>query len=357
MTAQRTCGIAGAGIVGRLTGFMLARRGWKVTLFDEGDLACSNTASSTAAGMIAPYCELEYAEPLIARLGAEALAIYDEFLPLLEPVHYTKNGSVVVAHPQDKGELERLVRSVENYTNEQVMRRVAGADLRALEPELDDAFMDGLYFPLEGEVDSRGLLLALGRWLQENAALNLGVHVRRADARCIETDGGSYTFDVVVDARGLKGKTQMPALRGVRGEVVRLHAPEVTLNRPVRMMHPRYPIYIVPRPGGNIVIGATSIEDEDLSPISVRGALELLSAAYSLNSAFSEARIVETITHCRPALTDNLPKIRYADGLVRVNGLYRHGYLLSPKVAALAVSLIEEGKPDPAFGELYEEGQ
>jgi len=132
-------------------------------------------------------------------------------------------------------------------------------------------------------------------------------------------------------------------VRGVRGEVVRVHSPELALSRPIRLLHPRYPIYIAPKPDGVYVIGATQIESEDTSPTSVRSALELLSALYSVHPAFGEARILEMVTQCRPALPDNLPEIRWDGGrLIRINGLYRHGYLMAPAVMDAALGLLHQ---------------
>jgi glycine oxidase len=123
--------------------------------------------------------------------------------------------------------------------------------------------------------------------------------------------------------------------------VIRVHTPDVVLNRPVRLLHPRYPIYIAPKPDGNFVIGATQIETEDSSPISVRSALELLSALYSVHPVFGEARIIEMASQCRPALPDNLPEIRWdGDKLIQVNGLFRHGFLIAPAVADAVMTLI-----------------
>ena len=111
-------------------------------------------------------------------------------------------------------------------------------------------------------------------------------------------------------------------------------------------MHPRYCIYIVPRENNHYLIGATNLESEDFSPISIRSALELLSACYSVNSSFSEARIIEMNVQCRPAFPDNNPKIiiHREEGLIRANGLYRHGYLISPKLSAVLLNKIEGPK-------------
>ena len=83
---------------------------------------------------------------------------------------------------------------------------------------------------------------------------------------------------------------------------------EIVLSRPVRLIHPRWPLYIIPRAGNQFMIGATSIERED-DGVSVRSALELLSAAYAVHPAFGEARIVEIGSGLRPAFPDNLPRI------------------------------------------------
>jgi glycine oxidase len=142
-------------------------------------------------------------------------------------------------------------------------------------------------------------------------------------------------------------------LRGIRGEVIRLYAPEVKLRRPTRLIHPRYPIYIAPKEDDVYVVGATEIESEDLSPMSVRSAMELLSATYTVHSGFAEARILEMATQCRPTLKDNLPEI-YLDqtsnqaSLMMINGLYRHGFLISPAILDCALELLSTGNSNTA---------
>jgi len=121
-----------------------------------------------------------------------------------------------------------------------------------------------------------------------------------------------------------------------------LFAPEVNLQRPVRLMHPRYPLYIAPKQDHVYVIGATEIESDDTSEASVRSTLELLSAAYSLHSGFAEARILEINTQLRPALKNNLPGIRrIGDKCLQINGLYRHGFLIAPAMLDAVLALVQ----------------
>ena len=131
----------------------------------------------------------------------------------------------------------------------------------------------------------------------------------------------------------------------MRGEVVRLYAPDVTLQRPTRLVHPRYPIYLAPKQDHVFVIGATEIESDDLSPASVRSTLELLSAAYAVHPGFAEARILEIRTQCRPTLPDNLPAIRQPQPRVlEVNGMYRHGFMISPAMLDVTLEILNTGQ-------------
>jgi glycine oxidase len=148
----------------------------------------------------------------------------------------------------------------------------------------------------------------------------------------------------VFDCRGLGAKAQWPGIRGVRGEVVRLHAPGVRLRRPTRLIHPRHPIYIAPKPDDLFVVGATEIETEDVSPATVRSTLELLSAAYTVDPAFGEARIVEISAQARPTLPDNLPLLEVmAPRRLRINGLYRHGFLIAPALLDATLQWMDHG--------------
>jgi glycine oxidase len=142
--------------------------------------------------------------------------------------------------------------------------------------------------------------------------------------------------DIVVDCRGLAARDALADLRGVRGEMLVVRSCELHLARAVRVLHPRLPVYIVPRADGLFMVGATMIESEHRGPVSVRSAVELMNAAFTLHPAFGEAEIVELGAELRPAFPDNLPQVR-RDGphgrIVRANGLFRHGFLLAPWLA------------------------
>jgi glycine oxidase len=128
----------------------------------------------------------------------------------------------------------------------------------------------------------------------------------------------------------------------------------VKLRRPTRLIHPRYPIYIAPKENDIYVVGATEIESDDLSEMSVRSAMELLSAVYTVHSGFAEARILEMATQCRPTLKNNLPEIRTQQNkgladLIMINGLYRHGFMIAPAVLDCTLQLLERGESATAL--------
>ncbi|MCH2175353.1 MAG: glycine oxidase ThiO [Lentisphaeria bacterium] len=339
----KSVAVVGAGIVGRLTSYLLAKKGYSVTLFDRNEPSGNGSCSYVGAGMLAPYCELETAELEVTAAGIEGIHRWQEIISTLpKPVFFQQTGSLVVAHPNDMRELDRLEREVQAaQPPSDAMQRVSTKEIIALEPEMTQGFHTGLYFPNEAQISNRDILVALDAGIQQMGVVTrYGCEIETLEAGRLN-NGTLWQGDYVIDCRGMGAKQDLTDFRGVRGELIRLHAPEVQLNRPVRIMHPRYPIYIVPRPNHHYILGATMIESDDMSPISLRSSMELLSAAYAVHTGFAEARVLENLVHCRPAFQDNLPKLICEDGILRINGLHRHGFLLTPSVVDAAIHQLE----------------
>ncbi len=350
-----TVAIVGSGLLGRMLGVQLDRAGYSVSLFDRDQKDGRGSCSYVAAGMLAPTCELDSSEAEIGEMGQRSLRQWPRFLEKLpSKVFFQEQGSLVVAHRLDRGELSLLQGRVRGRIHdESLIRNVSGKELGELEPDLEDRFSEGLFFPREGQVDNRGLLQVLTETiLSRGLEWISGVAVDQISPGEISFGGEKRRFDWVVDCRGLGAKTDIPELRGVRGELIRVSAPEVSIRRPVRILHPRYSIYLVPRPENVVVIGATSIESEDLSPISIQSTMELLSAAYAVHPGFAEARVLETIVGCRPSFPDHRPRMYYQQGLMRLNGLYRHGFLIAPWVVEMACHALKQGEPSAEAREL-----
>jgi glycine oxidase len=346
MTFSRPSSVVlGAGLMGRLLAWQLARAGHAVAVHEAGGADAQGSPARIAAAMLAPLAESAITEPSVVEMGRHALTRWPELLAQLsQPVFFQQAGTLILWHRQDAAEATRFGKLLHN-TNHKIpdLPKVQSLDavgVSQLEPSLGTRFAHGLYLPGEGQLDNRQLLAAL---LHELQMLGVALHWNSPRAPQDFRPGESGQPDWVFDCRGLGAQTEWKQLRGVRGEVARIHAPEVTLSRPTRLIHPRYPIYIAPKQDHVFVIGATEIESDDLSPPSVRSTLELLSAAYSVHSGFAEARILEIATQCRPTLPDNLPAIRQlAPRTLQINGLYRHGFMISPAVLDAVLELVQE---------------
>jgi glycine oxidase len=316
--------IIGAGIAGAWQALLFAQAGHAVILHERSDAGMTESTSHWAGGMLAPWCEAEASEPVITRLGVRSLDLWREHFPKTP-----FNGSLVVAHARDRADFERFAKLTAGHT------RLDARGLSDLEPSLEGRFRDALFYAGEGHVEPRRVLPEL--------------HARIAAAGGrIEFNSGADANDldgIVIDCRGLAARDAQPALRGVKGEMIIVETSEVELLRPVRLIHPRWPLYVIPRGDGRFMLGATSIEAEDAG-VSVRSALELLGAAYAVHPAFAEARIVEFGSGLRPAYPDNLPRIAIDKDRIAVNGLYRHGFLLAPALAELTLAFVARGVID-----------
>jgi glycine oxidase len=144
----------------------------------------------------------------------------------------------------------------------------------------------------------------------------------------------------VIDCTGSAAIGRLERLRGVRGEMLYLETEEIVLSRPVRLLHPRHPIYIVPRRHGRFMVGGTMIESGASGAPTARSIMELLNAAYALHPAFGEARVTETGAGVRPAFPDNFPRVVQVGRTLHVNGLYRHGFLLAPAMARRVAEML-----------------
>lgn len=325
-------GIVGAGILGQLLAFRLVNLGYEITLFDKAAVANTESCSMAAAGLLSPVAELENGAIDLYKLGLSSLQLWPEIIKqLAEPVFFGHKGSLLLASPQDKLLLDHCIKKIgSKLSNNEPINALDKHRINQLEPELI-TFSHGYYFPAEGFIDNQGLLSALSNYLlAAKVKWMMNAEIVHIEPYLIKTAQSTAQFDWVFDCRGLGAKDRFSDLRGVRGELLWLYAPDVKISRPIRLFHPKYPVYIVPRPDSVYLVGASEIETEDSSEISVRTTLELLSSAYYLQAKFAEARIIKTVTHCRPALFNHKPKIKFTPGLIAINGLYRHGFLLSP---------------------------
>lgn len=325
--------IGGAGVVGLWQALTLAEAGHRVRLVDANPQPFAASASRYAGAMLAPDCEAEAAPAVVRDQGRLALGRWRAVYP-----HLVERGTLVVAAARDRPDLVRFSRLTEAHA------MLDAAGIADLEPTLSGRFASGLWFDGEAHMSAPDALAhLLDRVRSAGVDVAFGVAMPEQPAQ----------GEILVDCRGLAARHVLPGLRGVRGERLVVRAPELGLTRPVRLLHPRHPLYVVPWPDGHYMIGATVIESEDTGPASVRSALELLAAAYALHPSFGEAEIIEIGAGVRPAFSDNVPRVIVADGgrHIFVNGAYRHGFLLAPALAdAVAEVLCGRAVTHPLVG-------
>lgn len=294
----------------------LAERGLELQVVDSGPEG--GGASWLAGGMLAPFVEGESAPAEVARLGSTAADWWAARVPGV-----VRRGTLVVAPARDRAELDRFAVRTAGH------ERIGPDRIAELEPDLAGRFSAGLYYAGEAHLDPCIALSALAESLRKR-----GVQVR------YDTHMAPDRADI--DCRGIAARDALPDLRAVRGEMLLLRCSEVTLSRPVRLLHPRFPVYVVPRGNGLYMVGATMVETDASGPITLRSAMELMGAAFALHPAFGEAALVSTGVGLRPAWPDNVPRISEAGGRLHLNGLFRHGFLTAPALAdQLADTLVQ----------------
>lgn len=317
--------IIGAGVAGMTCAVEFAERGVATEVYEQADSFGPQSCSWFAGGMLAPWCECDHSVDVVANFGERSIGWWRRRVPTL-----VAQGTLVVAHGRHGSALVELGRRTSRY------RWLDADGIGALEPALENRFPKGLFFMDEAHIDPREAI----RFLADRL-VSLGGRIHFGVASTARSEGDR----LVVDCTGLAAREALRELRGVKGEMLVLRSKDIELRRPVRLLDPRVPVYIVPRPNGVFMVGATMIESDDSSRVTARSVLELLSAACSLHPAFAEAEILEMGTQVRPAFPDNLPRIVRRPDRVYINGFFRHGFLLAPAFAQMAADALLSGEP------------
>lgn len=312
--------VLGGGIMGLMSAYCLSQRGYSITIYDPAPTLPAHNASYIAGGMLAPYSEIEHMDERWIGAGLASTALW---AGIHLDTGFSQKGSLLLAHTQDRYILERFCTHLPPALQTPLAPQT-------LEQHIPESFKSALYLPDEAHIEPRRAMAALCAELKSRGV----TFVHEA------AEPESLTADYIIDCRGMGAPD--PALRGVKGETALVRNPEFTLERPVRIMHPRYPLYIIPRPDHVFMIGATIIESDDNTDVSLRSGMELMSALYSLHPSFGEAQLIEFSAGIRPSYPDNLPRIkRVGERILTANGMFRHGWLLSPVMAECLADAIE----------------
>ena len=339
--------VIGGGVIGLASALAVARTGRSVRLVDASG---SRGASWAAAGMLAPVSEASFGEADLTRLSVAAVPAFVAFAASLgTDIGLRTDGTLVVAfNADDKAALDRLTefRTSLGLATE----RLAGTAVRALEPYLATDVRAGVLAVDDLSVDNRRYVQALTEACVAAGVLFHAGHIeslRREGGRVTGADG--FDADLVLLCSGAATSALLDlGVQPVKGQILRLAVPSrllaggPVLTRTVRGLVRGGEVYLVPRAGGEVVVGATSEQQGHDTAVTAGGVYELLRNAYELLPISSEFTFVEARAGSRPGTPDNGPLVGVAEpGLLVATGHYRNGILLSALTAQAAADLVE----------------
>ncbi|MFF1638516.1 glycine oxidase ThiO [Streptomyces sp. NPDC058246] len=360
--------VVGGGIIGLVTAWRAAQRGFTIALVDPGP---GGGAAQVAAGMLAAVTELHYGEQTLLGLNLASARRYPDFAAELtgatgQDLGYRQCGTLAVALDSDDRAHLRELHTLQRESGLD-SEWLSGRECRRLEPMLAPGVRGGLRVDGDHQIDPRRLARALvtaceraGVVFHRTWAERLAV-VRDRAAGVVTTDGTELTAGQVVLAGGsLSGRLQgvpddvLPPVRPVKGQVLRLTVPQryaPFLSRTVRAVVRGSQVYLVPRENGELVVGATSEELGWDTTVTAGGVYELLRDAHELVPGITELPLTETRAGLRPGSPDNAPLLgpTSLDGLLLATGHYRNGVLLTPVTGDVMAHVLTTGElPDEA---------
>ncbi|ADB31914.1 glycine oxidase ThiO [Kribbella flavida DSM 17836] len=354
--------VVGGGLIGLATAWRLAADGIQVTVCDPTP---GSQTSSVAAGMLAPVTEVEYGEDALLALNLAGVAAWPAFAEELEavtglPAGLHRTGTLSVAYDaDDAAALHRLADYQRRLGLE--VEQLTGRETRKREPLLASGVTAGVWVAGDHSVDNRQTVAALLRAVELTGVQLIRQRVVRVlttgtTAVGVELDNGDTVLAPHLVAAAGPWTAQLdgipaelrPPVRPVKGEILRLQVPKAyrpALNHTVRATARGFSVYLVPRPGGELVVGATTSELGYDTRVLAGGVFALLRDARMVLPVIDELELVETLAGLRPATPDNAPVLGASglDGLVWATGHYRNGVLLTPITAQVIAETVRTG--------------
>jgi glycine oxidase len=346
----------GGGVIGLSCAWRAARRGARVAVLERAQPPAG--ATHVAAGMLAPVGELAFGEPELLEMTLASAQLYPDFVAELEAATgettgYTQQGALHVALDRDEAAELRRVHDLQRSLGLEA-EWLPPRRCRDLEPGLTPSFNGGVHAPGEAAVDPRALTVALlaalgsaGVEVQSGTEVVAGIFEGERLVGVRTAAGEELWADATVLAAGAwSGQAEWlpeparPPVRPVKGQIVELRGRDGAA--PCERIVASERVYLVPRPDGRLIIGATSEEQGFDTAVTAGGVHELLREAYRLLPDVAEMELVDSMAGLRPGTPDNLPLIGPGaiEGLVLATGHYRNGILLAPLTAAATVAVL-----------------
>ncbi len=361
--------VVGGGVIGLSCAWRLAQRGAQVVVLERGFRGSG--ATHVAAGMLAPVGELTFGEPQLLELTLAAAKLYPDFVAELEEATgettgYEVLGALHLALDRDEAAQLRRVHDLQRSLKLEA-EWLPPRRCRDLEPGLTPSFHGGVFAAGEAAIDPRQLTRVLvAACAAEGVEVRTGIEVvdgifdgeRLVGVRTAKGHYDTHTvsnrpFDqeiaadaVVLAAGAWSGAAEWlpeearPPVRPVKGQVVELR--NRSAEPVARHILASERVYLVPRPDGRLVIGATVEEMGFDTAVTAGGVHELLREAYRLLPDVAEMEWVGATAGLRPGTPNNLPLVGPGaiEGLILATGHHRNGILLAPLAAQAVADLV-----------------
>lgn len=349
--------IVGGGTIGLAIAWRAQQRGLRTLTLDAGEPG----AWQVAAGMLAPVTEADFGEDALLRLGLEGARRFEDFCAELAAASdrdpgLHRSGTLVVARDADEAATLDRLHALQSSLGLDAERLLASAARRA-EPGLAPSVRLALDVPGDHSIEPRALAAALAEAVERAGGV---IRARTRVQSLVTEDGGAPVAGVrlgdgeeiraeavVVAAGARSAELAGVPVRPVKGQILRLRDPDGPglVTRTIRTPT----AYLVPRPDGRYVLGATVEERGWSRAPTAGGAFELIRDIAEVVPGVFELEVEELSAGLRPGSPDNLPLIGASarPGLHLATGHYRNGILLTGVTAELVVAgLCGEALPD-----------
>lgn len=352
-SVSRSALVVGGGVIGLTTAFRLASRGLAVTLFDP---SLGHGATWAAAGMIAPSAEIAPGEQANYQLQKGALgawrALRDELRIVTDrEVTLSETGTLLVGWDvSDRRQLEQFDRVAREYGA--LPRHVNRDDEPAMFEGVTGRITDGLLISGDGWLnpdEAVAILTEAIRTLHVEVVNDSVVHVASSDDHVeASTAHGSFRacMGIIATGAGALPEGVTPSgtntIRPVHGVTVRVRGLDRSAQPTIRSYVRGHAFYMVSRPGGYDVLGATA-EERSEPDVRVGEVQRLLRDALDIVPTLETATLLETRAGLRPASSDLQPFFEVLNGgrWAWSSGHYRHGVTLAPLAASEAARFME----------------
>ena len=358
--------IVGGGVIGCSIAYQLSKRGYRVLVLESSTTGCE--ASNSAAGMLGAQNEFTEEGPLF-RFAQDSRRLFKELSDELISetdidIHYVHKGILKLSFDQQQNrQLEEIAAFQKSMGNPAYI--LSRAEVLELEPGVTSEVASAVYMPDDGQVSAPDLGKAFFKAAQNRGAV---IHENERVVNLLVTDGeiygvstihDTYHADQVVIATGAFGSGLLPETTStipVKGECLELQMENPVIQATVSSDG----CYLVPKQGGKVLVGASSLPGRTDKEISARAVSLLLEKAFLMVPELSKASINRLWTGIRPGTSDGKPymgAVPDVSGLYISVGHYRNGILLSPITGIYMADLITGKRVDPSYYESFNAGR